>query len=265
MFRNIIAHLGKGVLVLALASLASPLAAAEYSIYVKGSNTAIIAKAKPTLKDGFYHFQDLAGNYQKLKQADVDESRTKKHNEEGLAGSYAIQGQGSLVTQPIVQPTPAGPNLGEIARQRRGEIKDATAVFNKETEPTPEPLERAAQIIAKATPDASAPVNSPLVEAFIKTLETASIRSPKVSQIQNGMKIQANTDNEQQVFSAIGAVARGLKEQRALGKPVDRVDLSLNTSSGENAGRFIVTADDAETLLTGKMSVAKWFMANVQF
>ena len=69
----------------------------------------------------------------------------------------------------------------------------------------------------------------------------------------------------QQVFAAIGAAARGLKESRASGRSVDKVELFLASATGENAGKFKISPEDAEALLNGKVPAAKYFVANVIF
>lgn len=234
----------------------------QYSIYLKDRKDPVFARKKPELRDGFFHFQDLAGNYQKIKVSEVDEAKTNKVNEEGLGGTLALPGQG-VTLQPIVAPKPTGSMLGEIARQRRGELKNPSAVFDP-APPTPEAMERFQQP-AKTPETGKSAVSSPLHDAFMRALETAGVRSPSISSLPNGIKIQATTDTEQQVFSAIGAAARALKEVRTQGQSVDRVDLTLTTSGGETAGKFLLTVDDAENLLTGKVSAAKYFLASVQF
>jgi hypothetical protein len=243
--------------------LAAQAAGAKYSIFLKNQSDPVIARQKPELRDGYYHFQDRAGNFQKIKASEVDEAKTQKVNEEGLGGTYALPGQG-VSLQSLPQPKPTGSNLGIIARQRRGEMKDPSAVFNPAA-PTPEALERFAQASKGAEPSPKSAVPSPLNDAFMRALETAGIRNATLAPLPNGIKIQAHTDTEQQVFSAIGASARALKEVRTQGQSIDRVELTLNTTGGEAAGRFVLTVDDAENLLTGKISAAKYFLASVQF
>lgn len=245
-------------------SLLAQSSATQYSIFLKDHKDPVFARKKPELRDGFYHFQDLAGNYQKIKASEVDEAKTKKVNEEGLGGTYTLPGQG-VTLQTLPAPKPTGSMLGEIARQRRGEIKNPSAVFDP-APPTPEAMERFTQASTVKTPETGkSAVPSPLNDAFMRALETAGVRNASLTPLPNGIKVQASTDTEQQVFSAIGAAARALKEVRTQGQSVDRVDLALTTSGGENAGRFLLTVDDAESLLNGKISAAKYFLASVQF
>jgi hypothetical protein len=111
-----------------------------------------------------------------------------------------------------------------------------------------------------------ATVLDPLLnDTFARALETSGIRGARFSAAPGGVKVVAVTDSEQQVFAALGAVARGLKESRAGGRNVTKVEVVLATASGEPAGRFEMTPDDAESLLNGKTSSPKYFVANVQF
>ena len=38
----------------------------------------------------------------------------------------------------------------------------------------------------------------------------------------------------------------------------------MSTSAGENAGKFLISAEDADALLNGTTPPAKFFVANVQ-
>ena len=58
--------------------------------------------------------------------------------------------------------------------------------------------------------------------------------------------------------------ARGLKEARTAGRLVEQVELYMSTSAGENAGKFVISPENAEELLNGTVPPAKFFVANVQ-
>jgi hypothetical protein len=59
------------------------------------------------------------------------------------------------------------------------------------------------------------------------------------------------------------AEGMGLKEARTAGRLLDKVELYMANSAGENAGRFVITPEDAEALLNGTTPPAKFFVANV--
>ena len=66
------------------------------------------------------------------------------------------------------------------------------------------------------------------------------------------------------VFGALVGTARGLKEARRAGRLVEQVELFMATSAGENAGRFLITPEAADSLLNGTVPPARFFVANVQ-
>ena len=55
------------------------------------------------------------------------------------------------------------------------------------------------------------------------------------------------------------------RREFAHGRAIEKVELYLATSSGENAGHFVMSPDEAESLLNGRISPAKYFIANVMF
>jgi hypothetical protein len=91
------------------------------------------------------------------------------------------------------------------------------------------------------------------------------VKGVKLGTLPSALRVQAVTDTEQQVFLALMASARGLKESRAAGKLLDKVEVVLATANGEAAARFDVSPDDADALLNGRISPAKYFVTRVIF
>lgn len=104
-----------------------------------------------------------------------------------------------------------------------------------------------------------------MMNTFNQAFESAGIRGVRLVTIPQGVRLQVITETEQQVFGAIAAAARGLKESRALGKSLDKVDMYLATSAGESAGRFELSPEDAEALVTGRTTPSKFFVDSVIF
>lgn len=236
--------------------LAAP--AAAYVIMLK-DGSRIVAKEKPNVQGKNWVFVIPSGNRQSIPIAEVDMEKTEKVNASGTGDAYDLgdttttiqtgsadsrkpslseyikTNKKSEMGQPVVPTPTAAPEGGFASRPIPGEATGAGAI-------------------------------DPVVnDTFTRALEGASIRGARLSPMAQGVRLQAITDTEQQVFAAIGAVARGLKECRSLGKPLERAELTLGTSAGEGAGKFVMTAEDAESLLNGKTSAPKYFVAAVQF
>jgi hypothetical protein len=252
-------------LALAGVVLLLPATAWSYVIWLK-DGSRIEARDKPTVQGNKWIFVVTSGNTQSILAAEVDEKKTEEYNKLGLGDSYLLQDdKGKVLKQ---APSSYKPSLSEyIKAKNKSELKAVSVA--------PEPAEKSgkAEKPAKAQAVAAAPsapaggmtIDSIITDAFLRACESAGVGRRTMTVSGGSMKLQAVADSEQQVFAAIGAAARGLKESRASGKPLEKVELVLATASGENAGRFQISPDDAEALLTGKISAARFFVANVVF
>jgi hypothetical protein len=102
-------------------------------------------------------------------------------------------------------------------------------------------------------------------DAFTRALDGSNVKGVKLLTLPSAVRVQAVTDSEQQVFLALVAAARGLKESRAAGKPLEKVEVVLATGTGESAARFDISPDDADALLNGRITPAKYFVSRVIF
>lgn len=266
----------------ALVALLAGGPALGYVIYLR-DGTRLIAREKPTARGKDYVFLSQSGNRQMIPVAEVDEARTRAHNEGGFGDSY-------VMTETPGQRAPEAPSKGQslsdVIRNRKITIRDSNVPGRAAQDdiapvkPTPAPAPglarsaprqgtsgsgRGAQAAGSALAQAGPAVDTQISDAFTRALETSGIRGARLVPNGPGLRVQALTDSEQQVFAALGAVARGIKESRALGKPMERTEIVLATSTGQAAGRFNMSADDADALLNGKISAANWFVANVVF
>ena len=250
------------------ALLALALAAGEASAFVifLKDGSRIEAKEKPAIQGNKWVFVIPSGNRQSILSSEVDEKKTEEFNGMGLGDSILLSEEKGKTLQ---QGSARKPTLSEyIKTNKKSEMKTASQA-------APEPAEPGGKsIVSLANPPkgAAAPAQGPALqvdsvigEAFTRALEGAGVRGARVTPSGAGLKIQAIAETESQVFAAIGAAARGLKESRASGRPLDKVELLLASAAGENAGRFNISPDDAEALLNGKISAARYFVANVIF
>ena len=234
--------------------LAFALPAAAYVIYTKDGNR-IEAKDKPTVQGKNLLFLTPLGTPQSIATSEWDQERTEKTNRGGLGNAYQLD-EPTSDRRAIPNPTNLKPSLSDYIKTHKKN----------------EPVERSAKPSEDGTEKASAlvetvplPLDPQINEVFSRALDGSNLRGARLVGIAGGVRVQATTENEQQVFWALAAVARGLKESRAHGRAIEKVDLYLATSSGENAGHFVMSPDEAESLLNGRISPAKYFIANVLF
>jgi hypothetical protein len=254
----------------AAALLVAGTAAADYVIYTK-DGARIVAREKPTVQGNRLLFRTPLGAPQSIASADVDEERTDKANKEGYGGAYLLSD--APEAKIIQSPADKKPSLSEYIRQNK-KIMKAPAEAGQGT-PAEAPAAGApgaapgiapgvVQYMKGAEPGGS-PLDLQATGTFMQAFEGVGLRGVRLSSAARGVRLQVVTDTEQQVFGAIAAAARGLKESRALGRPIERLEIYFLTSGGENAGRFEMSPDDADALLNGKVTPAKYFVAAVIF
>lgn len=260
--------------------LAGPVAGqgriAGYVLYLK-DGTRIEAKEKPVRLGDKLVFKTPLGATQSIPAAELDDAKTAEMNKLGSGTAYVL-GDSPDARLPVVTPKPSGrSDLSQFVDQKgRSELKMPE---NPNTRPEAVPADKlppqmAGSSVAPASMNAKGAKGEVAAEGqvdpqtgdiFLRALETAGIRGSRLSPIPGGVRITGITESEPQVFAAISGAARGLKEARAAGRPVEKVDLVLATAAGESGGRFTMTAEDAESLLTGKTTPPKFFVAQVQF
>jgi hypothetical protein len=236
-------------------SLAFALPAGAYVIYTK-DGTRIEAKDKPTVQGKKLLFLTPLGTPQSISTSEWDQERTEKVNKAGIGNAYQLD-EPTSDRRAIPNPTNVKPSLSDyIKTHKKNELPP-----ERSEKPSEDGVEKA-PTPAETVP---LPLDSQINEVFSRALDGSNLRGARLVGIAGGLRVQATTENEQQVFWALAAVARGLKESRAHGRAIEKVDLYLATSSGENAGHFVMSPDEAEALLNGRISPAKYFIANVMF
>lgn len=230
-----------------------------YLIILK-DGTRIESAAKPVSSGKNYLFHDKLGAQKMIAIAEVDPAKTEAANKENYRDAYILGDPEPMKKEP--QSAAKAPSLSEYIRQNKKSDIAApplTAPVVRGEAPAP----RAAA--APAAPSASSVLDPIVQDAFLRALQTAAARGTKIAQGAGAtIRVQAVTDNETSVFAVLVGTARGLKEARTAGKLVEKVELFMATSTGENAGKFVFTSDDADALLNGTVSPAKFFVANVQ-
>ena len=248
---------------LVVAALLALPAEATYVIYTKDGHR-IEAREKPVVQGRRVIYLTPLGTSQTIAIDEWDQERSEKANREGLGGAYVLDDPGGR-TSALTAPESKKPSLSEYIKEH-GRNPDAdrpeprTGAFVSEREP------RAPRASAGKAAEASPVVLDRVVsDAFLRALDGSNVKGVKLWTLPSALRVQAVTDNEQQVFLALMASARGLKEARAAGKPLEKVEVVLATANGEAAARFDVSPDDADALLNGRISPSKYFVTRVIF
>jgi hypothetical protein len=239
-------------------------ATATYIIFTKDGKR-IEAQEKPVLKGKRLTFLTPLGSPQSIAVDEFDQERSDKVNKEGLGNAYLLDDPGGSRSS-LPNPEAKKPSLSEYIKQhgRKMDAERPEAQQGELARVIPEA--RAAVRAAAAAAESPAIVMDPqITEAFMRAMDGSNVKGVKLTQIPSGVRVSATTETEQQVFLALVACARGLKESRAAGKPLDKAEVSFTTSTGESAARFDLSPNDAENLLTGRVTPARFFVANVIF
>jgi len=247
---------------LVMAVLSTLPAEATYVIYTKDGQR-IEAREKPVVQGKRVVYLTPLGTSQTISIDEWDQARSEKANREGLGGAYVLDDPGNSHTSTLPNPEAKKPSLSDYIK-KHGRTLDPDrpepreGVTERETRPARAPSAKAAE--------APIAILDPVVnDAFMRALDGSNVRGVKLVTIPSALRVQAVTDNEQQVFLALMASARGLKESRAAGKLLEKAEVVLATANGEAAARFDVSPDDADALLNGRVSPAKYFVARVIF
>jgi hypothetical protein len=239
-------------------------ATATYVIFTKDGKR-IEARERPVLQGKRLTFLTPLGSPQSIAVEDFDAEKSDRVNKEGLGNAYALDDPGGSRSS-LPNPEAKKPSLSEYIKQHGRKMDpdrpDAPQGELARVVPEARAAVRAAAAAAEAPPIVMDPQ---ITEAFMRAMDGSSVKGVKLTQIPSGVRVTATTETEQQVFLALVACARGLKESRAAGKPLDKAEVSFSTSAGEPAARFDLSPNDAENLLTGRVTPARFFTSSVIF
>lgn len=238
-------------------------ATATYVIYTKDGKR-IEALEKPVLKGKRLTFVTPLGSPQSIAADEFDQEKSDRVNKEGLGNAYPLdEPNGSRNSLP--SPEEKKPSLSEYIKQH-GRKMDSTRPDPKQGEIVKTMRSEGERAARAAVAEPPVIVMDPqITEAFMRAMDGSSVKGVKLTQIPSGVRVTATTETEQQVFLALVACARGLKESRAAGKPLDKAEVAFTTSTGESAARFDLSPNDADNLLTGRVTPARFFVSNVLF
>lgn len=252
-----------GALLVSLVAFFPAAAVTGYVIFMK-DGTRIEARDKPTVSGKRLLFLNKVGSPQSIPLEDWDREKTEKANKEGFGNAYVLETHEEKVIPPPADKTP---NLSEYIKNHKKNEMDLDSSAGKAAESARDK----GGLMRIVPPGKAAPQEPPTTldpqtnDVFARAFEQAGIRGARITPIPSGVRVQSVTDNEQQIFQALAAASRGLKESRAYGRPVTKVDLWLVTSNADSAGHFQILPEDADALLNNRITPAKFFVENVIF
>jgi hypothetical protein len=230
------------------AALALP--ASAFVIYLKGGDQ-VTAREKPVAQGKFLVFYTPLGAMQKIPLSEYDEKKTEEMNGKGTGDAYVL-GDSPQDKNPDGSKKPS---LSEyIQVHKKGSIGE---------DRKPVEVARESRKGAGLNEPAGNTLDPQVEALFVHTLETYGVKTPRVSQAPAGVRVQGVAETEDQVFAALKGIAKALAESRSGRQALPKADIYLSTSTGENAGHFEMSIDDADALVGGKRTPASWFMANV--
>jgi hypothetical protein len=236
-------------------------AEAKYVIITK-DNHRIEAREKPVVKGRRLNYVTPLGTSQTMAFDEWDQERSEKANQAGMDGAYILDDPGGRVN---TLPETKKPSLSDYIK-KNGRTLDADRPEPRTGAPVSERESGAPRAPSGKAAEAPPVILDPVVsDAFMRALDGSNVKGVKLGNLPSALRVQAVTDNEQQVFLALMASARGLKEARAAGRPLEKVEVVLATATGDAAARFDVSPDDADALLNGRISPSKYFVTRVIF
>lgn len=176
----------------------------------------------------------------------IDVPATEKYNRENPGNVIALE-TGDARTLPVPAATnPPRTTLEDVIRNRKMRLG------------LPPP--KNAQSGASAS--AFQAVDPTVEQAFRRILDGASITQYRLTNYRGRVRLLATANTEEAVFNILAASARALSDLANRGKQLE-VDIVLTTSSGDAAGSFGMTPEQARQLINGNITAADFFIRNV--
>lgn len=190
------------------------------------------------------------GTVTQIQLARVDVAASDKASAKGVGDAVQIDAVPKSSTPTASASDRSTASLQEVARQRR--LKE----------------EKKAQDAGKGGKGAtlSPYPDREIASAFYAALESAGIGNIQTfaGSAKGAIRIDGVADKEEQIFSALTTLARRYQEMKSsTSLAPERIELTLKTSTGEDAGSFSFNIDEAGPLLRGELSAQEFFVRNV--
>jgi hypothetical protein len=256
-------RLARLVAAIALALAAGP--ALAYTIYLK-DGSRIAAKQKFEVRGSLAIITLPSGTQTSMPADQIDFARTEKANESRLGGTAMVIEGGQATELQQAPPPPPKPKLTDLLQQNEGELRGPVAAAPRADAPvTPAAALRARESAQSArTPFPDTPLAAEILQILTARGATgvAVYRGARPTR----PMLVYETATEASVFKAILASSNALLQLRG-SRPgvVDGFEVVCETSSGQTGGRFDLTAELADEIVSRRYEITRFFVENVRF
>ncbi len=223
--------------------------AASYWVVTK-DGTRYEAKAKWTTVNGKAMITLVSGTVMSLDPGSIDVAKSEEVTRLGGGSLFGVE-------QLPATATSKASTLGSSIRLHKLPSSEPAAA--------PAPAATATDIPKPSAPGAG--LGTDVVGRFERAFENVGIFEHKlVATGTNSLRADLTADTEDKVFNTLTATAFLMVHNAGIpGVQIDTVDLFLKTTTGEAAGRFHVTRDDAQALDAKTMTPQAYFVLKVLF
>lgn len=225
-----------------------------YNIKLK-DGSIIFARSKYEVKGNKAIITLQNGTVTQIDLSTIDVPGTEQYNKENPGNVIAlVQGEDKEIKLPTLKPPPTV-SLQDVIRQRKTRFGAPPLKLQETTE-------GAGAAAGSGAGGSWQPVEGAVEGAFRKVLEGAAMTQYRLTNFRGKVRLLATVNSEEAVFNMLSASARALADLLEKGKPTT-VEIVLTTGSGDSAGSFEMTAEQARQLVNGNLSVADYFVKNV--
>lgn len=258
------------VLALAVLFVCAPAVDAAYTIVLKGGEQ-IEARSKYTLRDGRAYIVLPSGTETYIDASEIDVAATERANAVGRGGALVIdEGEAREVEE-----------RDTAARRDEDRPRLSDLITSRDTTPRPpEPTRRRAPATTDSRvtrtragfTDLRSLTRRPLTDSDLVSAVRRFYRGQEVEtmDLYQGTRedrpfIEITTNSEASVFRALEVSAEALLALRTDFPDVAALEILLMTPDRERAGQFVMTPELAQELAAEEVTVARFFLDNVQF
>jgi hypothetical protein len=260
-------------LLLALVALlvCAPAAHAAYTIVLKGGEQ-IEARSKYTVRDGRAYIVLPSGTETYIDAAEIDVAATERANAVGRGGALVIdEGEAREIEErDTARREENRPRLSDLITSRDSTPRPPEPARRRTPPPAPETT-RTTRTTAGFT-DLRSLARRPLSDSELVSAVRRFYRGQEVETLDlyQGTRadrpfVEITTNSEASVFRALEVSAEALLALRADFPDVAALEILLMTPDRERAGQFVMTPELAQELADEQVTVARFFLDNVQF
>jgi len=257
-------RLARLVAAIALALAAGP--ALAYTIYLK-DGSRIVAKEKYEIQGELAIITLPSGTKSSMPADQIDVPRTEKANVSRLGGTAMVIEGGQATELQHAPPPPPKPQLSDLLRQNEGELRGPRTAAPPVADV---PLTPAAALRAREDKErARTPFPDTKLAADI--LEVLTARGATGVAVYRGANVRKpllafETGTEASVFKAILASSAALLHLRGERPGVfDGFEVLCENAAGQSGGRFDLTHELADAIVSRRYEITRFYVDNVQF